>query len=315
MRKVIGIGETVLDILFRDGKPVEAVPGGSVFNAIVSLARSGIETAFISEVGRDKVGDTIIGFMKDNNICTDHIKQRTDMKSPVSLAFLNERNDAEYSFYRNPMRNHLDVSYPEIQRDDIILIGSYYSVCRAMRPHVSGLLDHATNRGAIIIYDVNFREAHRAELPLVRVNIDENMGYADIVRGSRQDFEVVFDMDDPHMVYNAEVAHCCKRLVYTDGPDAVTLMDDRGLQCSLPTPKTDTVSTVGAGDNFNAGLAYGLIRNGVTRKQLIGGMRQKDWCGLLTYGQAFAEACCKELKNYVPHGFGDKMKNEMHNKT
>ena len=39
MRKVIGIGETILDILFRDGQPQAAVPGGSVYNAVISLRR------------------------------------------------------------------------------------------------------------------------------------------------------------------------------------------------------------------------------------------------------------------------------------
>ena len=37
MRKVIGIGETILDIIFRGNQPSAAVPGGSVFNGIVSL--------------------------------------------------------------------------------------------------------------------------------------------------------------------------------------------------------------------------------------------------------------------------------------
>lgn len=37
MRKVIGIGETILDIIFRNDQPSAAVPGGSVFNGIVSL--------------------------------------------------------------------------------------------------------------------------------------------------------------------------------------------------------------------------------------------------------------------------------------
>ena len=41
MRKVIGIGETILDIIFRGGQPTAAVPGGSVFNGIVSLGRIG----------------------------------------------------------------------------------------------------------------------------------------------------------------------------------------------------------------------------------------------------------------------------------
>ena len=33
MRRIIGVGETVLDIIFRNDQPVKAVPGGSAFNA------------------------------------------------------------------------------------------------------------------------------------------------------------------------------------------------------------------------------------------------------------------------------------------
>ena len=45
MRKVIGIGETILDIIFKNDEPIGAVPGGSVFNGIISLGRSGIPAA------------------------------------------------------------------------------------------------------------------------------------------------------------------------------------------------------------------------------------------------------------------------------
>lgn len=100
MRKVIGIGETVLDIIFKDNKPVEAVPGGSTFNAITSLGRCGVNTSFISEAGNDHVGNYIIDFLKDNGVNADNISTFPDSKSPVSLAFLNEKNDAEYIFYK-----------------------------------------------------------------------------------------------------------------------------------------------------------------------------------------------------------------------
>ena len=73
MRKVIGIGETVLDIIFKDNKPVEAVPGGSTFNAITSLGRCGVNTSFISEAGNDHVGKYIIDFLKDNGVNADNI--------------------------------------------------------------------------------------------------------------------------------------------------------------------------------------------------------------------------------------------------
>ena len=42
MPKVVGIGETVLDIVFDDGnQPLSAKPGGSVYNAMISVARAG----------------------------------------------------------------------------------------------------------------------------------------------------------------------------------------------------------------------------------------------------------------------------------
>lgn len=96
MRKVIGIGETVLDIIFRDNHPVDAVPGGSAYNALVSLGRMGIPGMFISETGADHVGEMIVSFLRSNGIDTSGVKMYKDTKSPLSLAFLNERNDAEY---------------------------------------------------------------------------------------------------------------------------------------------------------------------------------------------------------------------------
>ena len=95
MRKVIGIGETILDIIFRGEQPTAAVPGGSVFNGIVSLARAGVPICFISETGNDQVGNIILKFMQENHISTEHVNVFPDGKSPVSLAFLNEQSDAE----------------------------------------------------------------------------------------------------------------------------------------------------------------------------------------------------------------------------
>ena len=99
MRKVIGIGETVLDIIFRNDKPIGAVPGGSVFNGIISLGRAGIPTTFISEAGNDRLGRQIIRFLETNGVDATHLNVYPDSKTAISLAFLNERDDAEYLCY------------------------------------------------------------------------------------------------------------------------------------------------------------------------------------------------------------------------
>ena len=49
MRKVIGIGETIFDIIFKNNQPIGAVPGGSAFNGVISLGRSGVDCSFISD--------------------------------------------------------------------------------------------------------------------------------------------------------------------------------------------------------------------------------------------------------------------------
>ena len=46
-RKVIGIGETILDILFRGDQPQAAVPVGSYYTAMFSLGLMGVDVTFI----------------------------------------------------------------------------------------------------------------------------------------------------------------------------------------------------------------------------------------------------------------------------
>ena len=174
MRKVIGIGETILDIIFRGDQPSAAVPGGSVFNGIVSLGRMGANVGFISETGNDRVGNIILQFMRDNNIPTDHVNVFPDGKSPVSLAFLNEQSDAEYIFYKDYPKQRLDVLFPKLEEDDIVMIGSYYALNPVLREKILELLDQAREKKAIIYYDPNFRSSHKNEAMKLAPTIIEN---------------------------------------------------------------------------------------------------------------------------------------------
>ena len=61
-----------------------------------------------------------------------------------------------------------------------------------LRPQVSGLLEIARQRGAIIYYDVNFRPAHQNDVMKITPNLIDNLEYADIVRGSREDFTILY---------------------------------------------------------------------------------------------------------------------------
>ena len=308
MRKVIGIGETVLDIIFKNEQPIGAYPGGSAFNALISLGRCGVDATFIGEAGHDRVGEHIIRFLRENGVNADHVNVFADSKSPISLAFLDERNDAEYIFYKDHPHDQLDFVYPDIQPDDIVLFSSFYAVNPVIRPQIVGLLEYARAHGAIIYYDVNYRSSHRNEVMKITPNYLENLEYADIVRGSREDFDVLYKMRDPDKIYTAEVSVCCKKFICTQGADTVELRADQGLKRSYPVPPTSTVSTVGAGDNFNAGFIYGLLKYGITRNDLAQRLTPEQWDKVVACGMEFSADCCKSLFNYVSKEFGEQIK-------
>ena len=310
MRKVIGIGETVLDIIFRNEQPIGAYPGGSSFNAIISLARAGVPTAFICEAGHDRVGQNIINFLKENHVDTSNVNVFPGSRSPISLAFLDENNDAQYIFYKDHPHDQLDFSYPDIQPDDIVLFGSYYAVNPVIRPQIVGLLDYARSHGAIIYYDVNFRPSHKDEVMRITPNYLENLEYADIVRGRWEDFKVLYKMDDSDKVYNAEISFYCKKFIYTHGAEPVDLRAENGFRKSYPVVDTPTVSTIGAGDNFNAGFIYGMLKYGITRHDIDQGLSEQQWDNIIGCALEFSAEACKSLYNYVSKEFGERLQRE-----
>lgn len=140
-------------------------------------------------------------------------------------------------------------------------------------------------------------------------NILENLEMADIVRGSKEDFQVMYKKDDADKVYNAEISFYCKKFIYTQGSQPIELRADGGIRKSYPIAITDNiVSTIGAGDNFNAGLVYGMMKYNITRGNIERGLSEEQWDQLIACGQTFSAECCKSLNNYISPEFGDRMK-------
>ena len=311
MRKVIGIGETVLDIIFRNNQPVSAVPGGSTFNAIISLGRCGVTTSFISETGNDRVGRNIIQFLKDNGCQADAVNVYPDSKSPISLAFLNDQNDAEYIFYKDHPNDRLDFTYPQVEADDLVLFGSYYALNPVIRPQVKGFLEYAHQRGAILYYDVNFRASHQHEVMKLTPNLLENFELADVVRGSSEDFDILFRKVDADSVYRSQISFYTKKFIYTQGGKPVELRAEGGFSKQYPVATVKPVSTIGAGDNFNAGFLFGIIKNNIRRSDMDNGMTEEQWDNVISSGLLFSKEVCSSLYNYISPEFGKQRKQEL----
>lgn len=307
-RRIFGIGESVLDIVFRDGKVQTAVPGGSTFNSMVSLGRSTRNAALdcklhmLTETGDDAVGEMIISFMEANGIDSSFAIRRSGRQTPISIALLDGRADARYEFFRDPVPQSIgEGDLPELsfRSGDILLFGSFFSVNPANRAYVSSLLKAASAAGAQLYYDVNFRPNHLKSLPVVRESILQNIALADYVRMSSDDIKCVFGTDDVDAVLAGELAGICNKLIITRGAGPATIYAG-DYRASFEADKITPVSTIGAGDNFNAGFVYSILTERIAKGDSISG---SQWGKMFACARSFSSNVCMSLDNYVDEDF------------
>ena len=326
MARIIGIGETVLDILFKNDQPQAAIPGGSTFNSIISLGRAGMDCYIVTETGDDHIGDLTCNYLQRNGVRDTFVSRQQGMKSHLSLAFLNQQNDAQYVFYKDHASVRMQARELHCQPDDAVLFGSFFSINPAIRPAVKTMLQEAHDAGATLYYDINFRKPHIADLPQVYDAIMENMALSSIVRASTDDLLTLFGTDycplwqqenglqlaktlciadlgstDAAIVeqavsrlYQGLIRHYCQRFICTTGSGAVYLCTPQFYQ-TFTVNRIPTVSTVGAGDNFNAGFLYGLVKNGLNISELT----EHDWATCIEMGKRFAQDVCQSYENSI----------------
>jgi len=291
------IGETVLDIIFRKGQPVAAKAGGSMLNSAVSLGRMGVPVSLISEIGKDMAGKLILDFLKENRIDTTFVNQYTVGKTALALAYLDERSDASYDFYKNYPEERLNIKFPDLDENSILLFGSIYAVASGTREKINQFTSMAHDAGALIIYDPNIRVPHKNELPQWIHFIEKNIKIADLVRGSSDDFKLIFNTSDPIAIYKKIHQLGGQFLICTDGARPVRFMST-SFDLTFPVPETNLVSTIGAGDSFNAGLLYALFKLKKYREDLQT-LKKADWEILIATGMTFSASTCGSYDNYI----------------
>lgn len=303
--KVFAIGETVLDVIFKDNQPVSAKAGGSVLNSSVSLGRLGSDVNFISDYGTDQVGDLIDNFLRENNVNTDSVVRFEQNKSALALAFLDDNNDASYTFYKDFPEERLQGLSVNFTAEDYLLFGSFFAITESVRENLISLLKKARAAGTSIIYDPNFRRPHLHELDKVKPWIIENMQFADIVKGSDEDFDLIFNAASPDEAYIKVKSAGCDNMIYTSGPDEVYIHSPE-VSLEIEVPPIQPLSTIGAGDNFNAGIVYSLLKKRYHAPDLKY-LSSASWEEIIKNGIAFATDVCLHYDNYISKEFASNL--------
>ena len=317
--RIIGMGETVMDILFHEQEvespnnqgthegaiskkyvPFSAEPGGSSFNTMISVARSGVPCHFIGYTGNNRVGREIIDFMQSNGLSTDYFQIRGGEKTAISLAYLDENGDADYTFYKDEPLDAEPCATPDFTAEDYLLYGSYFSISKGLRRLVTNTLYKAHDANTVIYYDINFRRSHQHQLNDLLPNIQENCRLSSIVRGSADDFEILFGTRDAQEIYDKHISPLCPVFICTSGAGHIYLCTPSATyDFDVPQiPSSEIVSTVGAGDNFNAGFLCAMRQRSI-RKSDLENLPFSTWQELVAEGIRYSAQVCRSRFTYI----------------
>lgn len=298
IRKVYIVGETTFDIIFKNDQPQEAKVGGSQLNTSVSLGRLGVPVQFITMFGNDQVGDIAHRFLNENNISLDYVT-RYEGNSRVALAFLDQNNNAHYTFFKPEVEKSLKFAAPK--QDDIVLFGSSFAIKDEGREKLMCFIERAGNNGAIILYDPNFRKTNAKNLDQIKRRVEQNIRLADLVKASDEDFTNLYGVNDAKGAWTVLSQIKKIPLIYTASDKEIwikTTSDEK----SYPVPEIRPVSTIGAGDSFSAGVIYRLYRMGI-RKNEINGLKEEQWDQIIQTSTEFAQHVCMHYDNYLSDAF------------
>lgn len=264
MRKIIAIGESVLDILFdSNNQPSRSFMGGRIANAAARLAKDGAAVTMVSECCTDHAGDIVVNYLNECGVNTSSIDRYTDGATAVSLLFNRDSKQALCSNYRNYPTDRFDVVWPRIDENDVVLFGSYYSIDEALRERLFEMVTYAAERKATIIYLPGCQHGINCRITKVMPAILENLEISKIVVANRADIEAIYPGEDPDKAFHNHFEYYNPQFLFIDDDHSI-IHYARGSKTTIPAVGTAVTDNLMWQADFVAAVIKELMAAGIT---------------------------------------------------
>jgi len=131
----------------------------------------------------------------------------------------------------------------------------------------------------------------------------ENYRFSTVVRGSDEDFANIYPGFSLDKVYD-EISQYCPYLICTANKSDVRVFTPN-FKLQISVPQIKPLSTVGAGDSFNAGFVYGLVKYNISLEDFAT-LSEKIWKDLINNAIQFSSEVCLNYENFVSKEFAEK---------
>lgn len=273
--EVVGIGEVLIDFIATEPVPyIEASVfrrffGGAPMNTLVGISRLGLTSGAITVVGDDPFGHFLLRELKDNGVDISRVKIKKGLRT--TLAFIvNEPETGErtFIFYRSPWVKGTsvdsllpeDIDYEYISSAKILHVSGFALSQNPTRKAIFEAMLHARRKGVRVSFDPTLRlDVWRSERT-IRAIYGRALKLSDIATFSREESEFIFGTSNPNKAADKALKYGINIVGIKLGEKGALVKSRDGVRIYAPAFNVKAIDTTGAGDGWNAGLLFGLLK-------------------------------------------------------
>jgi len=258
-------GEALYDMFVIGEGPkgqadVDARAGGSPFNVAIGMARQGAQSALLTGLSTDAMGQRLAGILAEEGVDPSCLI-RTDRRTTLSLVDLDPSGSPAYAFYGDGSAD-TGLTFGDLPRMDAGVTGLHFgSYSIAVQPVADAFVRLAEREAdRFISLDPNVRPTIQPDMAVWRTWIDHFRQFAGLIKVSQEDLEMLFPGADPFDIARGWASDGPGMVVVTQGGDSVLAVKG-GEEMQVPAYVVEVEDTVGAGDAFQATLLAALTVN------------------------------------------------------
>jgi len=236
-------------------------PGG-IGNVLLCLARLGVAVSAVANVGQDSIGQELLSTLEEAGVDVNHIERSPDVRTSVSVGL--GREDGERSFVTH--LGHLEFLDIDLvlrhraawEEAQCVLISGYFLLPGLGFEGTRTLIDELRAEGRTVLFDTGWDIngwPQRSVEEVMRL-----VEQVDVFLPSLNEAQALTGERSPEGCLERLSARCPHHVIIKMGEGGSIAMTEDGFfqQSAFPVTPLDTT---GAGDCFNAGIIWGLLRN------------------------------------------------------